>query len=371
MQKIPLVDLRVQYLEHQDEFDLALRRCLEKTSFIGGPDHDEFAARFAAFCGGGEAALCGNGTDALYLAILESIGEGDGRAEIVTVANTFIATSEAIVRAGYRPVFCDIDPRTYLMDPASLEASLTVNTRAVVPVHLYGQMAAMDKIMEIAAGRGLAVIEDAAQAHGAAYAGKGPGQWGQAAAFSFYPGKNLGAWGDGGAVFTRDPDLAARIRRTANHGRDTKYLHLTHGFNSRLDGLQAAILLVKLAHLEDDNASRRKLAAAYDALLAGAPGIVTPEVMPEAFHVYHLYVVQVEQRDAVLAKLREKGVMAGIHYPVPLHEQPVYGNLGLAATALPVSHALAKRFLSLPLYPGMKRDQVEYVAACLLTACAG
>lgn len=364
--KIPLVDLKAQYLEHKDEFDAAVTGCIEKSSFVGGPDHAAFQEEFALFCGGGHVALCGNGTDALELAIVELLGKGEGVREIITVSHTFIATAEAIVNAGYRPVFVDVRPDTCLMDPDLLEEAVTNETCAILPVHLYGQMCEMDRITDIAAKHNLKVIEDAAQAHGAKYKGKMPGHWGDAACFSFYPGKNLGAWGDGGAVFSRHEDPIQRIRMRLNHGRKQKYLHEFVGVNSRLDGLQAAVLRIKLRHLAEWNASRHKVAEEYNSLFAGYDNIVRPAIHPDAVHVYHLYVVQVEKRDDVLDSLKAAGIGAGIHYPVPLHEQPVFAGQGLAPEALPVTHALARRVLSLPTYPEMSDEQVHRVTEVVL-----
>ena len=373
--RIPLVDLRAQYLAHKAEFDEAIGRCLADSSFIGGPDHKAFAQEFAEFCGGGHVALCGNGTDALYLALLELLGRGNGQGEVITVSHTFIATAEAITLAGYRTVFVDVEPDTCLMDTSLIEEAITPRTKAILPVHLYGQMVPMDRVMEIAGRHGLPVIEDAAQAHGATWKGKGPGQWGDfdtlrtqskdAACFSFYPGKNLGAWGDGGAVFSRDQELIERIQMRANHGRTAKYEHEFIGVNSRLDGLQAAILRVKLRHLAEWNEKRRKVAAVYDELLGGLEGVQLPTIADAAEHVFHLYVVQVDDRDRVLGLLREQGIGAGIHYPIPLHEQPAYAHLGIAPEALPVTHALARRVLSLPIYPEMTKAQVGNVVAAL------
>ncbi len=360
-QKIPLVDLHAQYLAYQTEFDEAISRCLASTSFIGGPDHKAFTQEFANFCGGGYVALCGNGTDALYLTLLELLGKGDGTGEVITVSHTFIATAEAISLAGYRPVFVDIDSETYEMDISQLEPAITSKTKAILPVHLYGQMVPMDQLMDIAHRHHLVVIEDAAQAHGATWQGKGPGQWGDAACFSFYPGKNLGAWGDGGAVFTRDPNLASRIQMRANHGRTEKYEHAFEGVNSRLDGLQAAILRVKLRYLSQWNQARRQIAQWYDELLTGLPGVQIPVIAKEAESVFHLYVIQIDRRDQVLEELQKNGIGAGIHYPLPLHEQPAYAYLGLTPEALPVTHRIAQRILSLPIYPEMTNSQVQTV----------
>ncbi len=366
MIKIPLVDLHAQYRAYKDEFNAALERCVADSSFIGGPDHEAFAEEFAEFCGGGHVALCGNGTDALYLALVEILGKGDGSGEIITVSHTFIATTEAITQAGYRPVFVDIDPETCLLDVSQIEDAITPRAKALLPVHLYGQMVPMDRLMEMARRYSLPVIEDAAQAHGATWLGKGPGQWGDAACFSFYPAKNLGAWGDGGAVFTRDKELADRIRMRANHGRRAKYEHEFEGINSRLDGLQAAILRVKLRHLPEWNEARRQVAAWYDELLDGVNGVQRPVTRPEAKHVYHLYVVQVEQRDRVLSELRRSGISAGVHYPIPLHKQLAYRYLGMTPESLPRTHEVAQRVLSLPLFPEMTCGQVHRVVEVLL-----
>lgn len=363
---IPLVDLQLQYHRYQDEIDAAIQQCLERTSFIGGPDHSAFASEFAEFCGGGYVVPLANGTDALHLCLQEILGRGDGTGEILTVPHTFIATSEAIELAGYLPVFVDIDPRTYLMDADKIEAAITPKTKAILPVHLYGQMVEMDRLMAIAQKHGLAVIEDAAQAHGASFKSKGPGHWGNAATFSFYPGKNLGAYGDAGAVFTRDADLARRITMRANHGRLDKYRHQFSGDSSRMDGLQAAILRAKLRHLSEWNAARRTVASWYDELFAGVPGIQTPYHHPDATPVYHIYAVLIDRRDEILAGLKQAGIMAGVHYPIPLHEQPAYEYLGIPGENYPVTHSVARRELSLPIYPELTRDQAKFIAQTLI-----
>ncbi len=365
---IPLVDLRAQYLAHGEELDAAVAECVENARFIGGPDHEAFAGEFADWCGGGHVALVGNGTQALEFALRELLGPGDGLGEVITVSHTFIATGEAIVNAGYRPVFVDVDSRTGLMDVATLEAAIRPDARAIVPVHLYGQMVEMDKVMSVARHHGLKVIEDAAQAHGAGWQGKRPGEWGDAACFSFYPGKNLGAWGDGGAVFTRDADLARHITRYADHGREDKYLHDTGGTNSRLDGIQAAVLRVKLRHLEDWNQARRNAASWYDDLLDGDEAVERVETREGAVHARHLYVVQIDDRDRVLAALKENGIHAGVHYPVPLHEQPAFSRLGYAPEDLPMTSQAVRRVLSLPLYPELTRADAERVVATLKEA---
>lgn len=365
---IPLVDLKAQYNRYREELDAAVKEVIEGTHFINGPYCKRFAKEFAAFCGGGEVALCGNGTDALYLTIRELLGPGDGKGEVITVTNTFIATTETVTMAGYRPVLIDADPKTYLMDPDLLEAAITPETKAIIPVHLYGQMAEMDRIMEIARDHDLRVIEDSAQAHGATYKGKGPGRWGDAACFSFYPGKNLGAWGDAGAIFSRDPDLAERIHMRANHGRQEKYYHQFEGMNSRMDELQAAVLSVKLPHLAEWNESRRRLAAEYTKILGGDARVVTPYVNPDCGHVFYVYVVQVPGRDRVVKSLHDAGIDAIVHYPVPLHLQPAYRYLGMKPGACPVATKAADRILSLPLFPEMTESQVREVADALFTA---
>jgi dTDP-4-amino-4,6-dideoxygalactose transaminase len=362
---IPLVDLKAQYAAHKDELDSALADVIARTGFVGGAGHAAFEAEFAEFCGGGHAAACGNGTDALTLAIVELLGRGDGTGEIIMPSHTFIATAEAISNAGYQPVFAEIDANTYVIDSTAMASKITLRTKAVIPVHIYGQMAPMDKIMAIAEDRGLIVIEDAAQAHGATWKRKGPGQLSHAACFSFYPGKNLGAWGDGGAVFARDGELIAGIRKRTNHGRATKYSHDFIGTNSRLDSLQAEILRVKLAHLLDWNEKRRQIAARYNDLLSGLKGVVPPVIDPDALHVFHLYVIQLENRDAVLKALSDRGIGAGVHYPVPVHRQPAYAHLGTPVTDFPITNRVAERVLSLPIFPEMTFTQVERVVSTL------
>lgn len=362
-EKIPLVDLRIQYETNKEEFDEAINSCLEGSSFIGGPDHRAFSEEFSRFCGGGYTALCGSGTDALDLAILELLGKGDGNEEIITVSHTFIATAEAITMAGYKPIFVDIDSETYLMDPSLIEQAITSRTRAVLPVHIYGQMAEMDKIRSISKKHGLKVIEDAAQAHGAKWKGKGPGSWGDVACFSFYPGKNIGAWGDGGAVFSKNREITENIKMRANHGRRSKYKHEFEGVNSRLDGIQAAILRVKLHHLEKWTQMRRRAANWYRELLEEIPEIDLPYENPDAKHVYHLFVVKVENREHILEGLNKKGIGAGIHYPIPLHLQPAYTYLNYSSECLPVTEEITKKIISLPIYPEITFEQIERITS--------
>jgi dTDP-4-amino-4,6-dideoxygalactose transaminase len=365
---VPLVDLRAQYARYRVELDDAVQRVASNAGFIGGAEHDAFARGFAAWCGNGHVALVGNGTDALELAVIELLGEGDGSGEILTTSHTFIATAESIANSGYRPVFCDIDEGTCLTSPAAIEHAITSRTRAIMPVHLYGQMVDMPAIRTIADRHGLKVIEDAAQAHGASYAGVRVGELGDAACFSFFPGKNLGAWGDAGAVYARDAGLIERINRRANHGRAEKYLHDYQGVSSRLDTLQAAILRVKLRYIDEWNEARRKVASWYDELLSGHNGIVCPVTDPRATSVFHLYVVQIDDRDRVRDALNAAGIGAGVHYPVPVHEQPAFRHLGHGPNDFPATSRVAKRVLSLPIYPEIMRAQVERVASTLIDA---
>jgi dTDP-4-amino-4,6-dideoxygalactose transaminase len=360
--RIPLVDLKSQYLSHKEEFDAAVAACVEASSFIGGPDHEAFAAEFSRFCDGAHVALCGSGTAALSLSLRELLGPGDGTGEVITVSHTFVATAEAIVSAGYVPRLVDVDGATCLMDLDGLEAAITPRSRAIVPVHLYGQMVAMDRLMEIADRHRLPVIEDAAQAHGATWQGRTAGQWGAAACFSFYPGKNLGAWGDAGAVVSRDAALIERLRMRFNHGRRQKFENTILGVNSRLDGLQAAILRVKLRHLDEWNRRRRAVAAQYDRLLGEIEGLQLPRTEAAAEHVFHLYVIQVADRDRVRGELDRAGVATGIHYPIPVHEQPAFADLKVSSHELPRTAAVARRVLSLPMYPELSDDQVAAVA---------
>jgi dTDP-4-amino-4,6-dideoxygalactose transaminase len=365
MLMIPLVDLKIQYLEHKFEFDQAVTKVIQNSQFINGPECQEFEREFAHFCGGGYATLCGNGTDALYLCIREILGLGDGTGEIITVPNTFIATTEAITMAGYRPVFIDVDPDTYTMDPELIESAISPKTRAIIPVHLYGQMAPMDKIADIGKRYQLKIIEDAAQAHGAKWMGKGPGMWGDAACFSFYPGKNLGCWGDGGAIFTQNKDLAESVRMRANHGRTEKYIHRFEGMNSRLDEIQAAILRIKLRYLNTWNLQRRENADRYTRLLSSIEGIKTPVTHPDAEHVFYVYVIETVCRDQLNANLKKSGIDAGVHYPVPLHKQPALKYLDLPSDLYPNANTAADRILSLPMFPELKEQQIQSIVAVI------
>lgn len=360
--QIPLVDLRAQYKALRGEIGEAISRVLESTDFILGPEVKALEEAFAGYLGARCAVGTSSGTSALMLA-LRAVGVGAGD-EVITTTFTFTATAEAIWQVGARPVFVDIDPETLLLDTKVLEGAVTDRTRAIIPVHLYGNPCPMDEILSIAQRHGLKVIEDAAQAHGATYKGKPVGTWGDVGCFSFYPGKNLGAYGDAGAVVTNEEWLARRVKLLLNHGRTTKYEHIEVGYGERLDTLQAAVLLVKLSHLTEWTTMRRRWAARYDEALArlGVPFVV-PTKSSEP--VYHVYATRVENRDRVLEGLRSRGIQAGVHYPIPLHLQPAYRYLGYQPGQLPVAERAAKQELSLPLYPELGEDGVERVLAAL------
>lgn len=362
---IPLVDLRAQYLALQADIDAAIARVINNTSFIMGPEVSRFEEAFAHYCDVQYAVGVGSGTAALELT-LRAMGVGPNH-EVITTPFTFIATAEAISQVGAKPVFADIDPHTYNLDPAAVQAALTARTKAIIPVHLYGQPADMNALLALARCHDLIVIEDAAQAHGADHGGRRVGSLGDAACFSFYPGKNLGCYGDGGAVVTGNGNLANRIAKLRDHGRSSKYVHDELGFGHRLDGLQAAILEAKLPHLDAANQARRRLARRYDALLADTDLALPYE--PEHVHgVFHLYVVRTPKRDEVLRRLRVHGIGAGVHYPLPLHLQPAYASLGLDPGSFPVAEAAAREVLSLPLYPEMSEAQQDRVVAALKEA---
>ena len=363
---IPFVDLKTQYQNLRPEMDPALQSVLGRGAYILGPELRAFEQAFAAYVGVRYCLGVATGTDALVLALLGcGVGPGD---EVITVPNTFIATTEAISHAGGVIRWVEVDPATYNLDSRRLEAAITPRTRAILPVHLYGQPADMAPIMEVARRHGLKVIEDCAQSHGARYHGQCTGSFGNAACFSFYPGKNLGAYGDGGAVVTNDPLVAERIELLRNHGQKDKYTHVMEGYCHRLDNLQATVLGVKLPHLETWNDCRRRAAAAYDRLLHGLPGVITPHVPAGLEPVYHLYVVQVPNRDQVRDFLKARGIETGIHYPIPLHQQPAYAHLGLAPDDFPISAALGPKILSLPIFPEITDEQIETVVAALRDA---
>ncbi len=360
---IPLVDLKAQYAALRGDIDAAIARVIANTSFIMGPEVRAFEEAFAAYCQADHAVGVSSGTAAIELT-LRALGIGPGD-EVITTPFTFIATAEAISATGATPVFADIDPATYNLAPNAVEAAITPATRALLPVHLYGQPADMPALAAIAERHGLFLIEDAAQAHGAELDGRRVGSLGQAACFSFYPGKNLGAYGDGGAVTTNDALLAARLRKLRDHGRSSKYVHDELGYGHRLDALQAAILAAKLPHLDAANTARRRLAARYQELLAETD-LTLPSAPEGVAPVWHLFVVRTMRRDGLMASLRQQGIETGIHYPLPLHLQPAYRWLGAESGAFPVAEAAAQQVLSLPLFPEMTDQQQDRVAAALL-----
>lgn len=360
--KVKFVDLHAMHAPLMDEFRQVFERVLENSSFILGPEVSRFEQAFAQYLGVDHAVAVSNGTVALELALLGmGVGPGD---EVITVPNTFIATAEAVSAVGARPVFVDVDPVSYNMDPTLVERAITPRTRVILPVHLYGQTADMEPLLEIAARRGLKVLEDACQAHGAEYKGKKAGSMGAAGCFSFYPGKNLGALGEGGAVVTSDPELAAKMKLLRDHGSQRKYEHSVPGYNYRLEGLQGGFLAVKLPHLDSWNDRRRIVAEHYDTLLAGN-GTITPVQMPYAHHVYHLYVIQADDREQLRKDLNAAGVETGLHYPGPLHLQEAYKSLGYKQGDFPVCERLAGRILSLPMFPDITREQVEFVVSVI------
>ena len=367
MIRVPFVDLKAQYRSIASEIDEAIRRCVERTDFILGEEVERFESDFAAYVDVKYAVGVGSGLAALELALRAyGISGGD---EVITTANTFIATVLAIIATGARPVLVDVDPATYNMDPAAFSAAITPRTRAVIPVHLYGHPADMDSITEIAQRHNLLIIEDAAQAHGARYRGNRVGGFGHAAGFSFYPGKNLGAYGDGGMVVTNDSAINEKIRQLRNYGQRVKYYHDVCGTNSRLDSLQAAVLRMKLRHLDEWNTQRRRHADTYNKLLAALP-VLCPVTSPGGDHIFHLYVIQVENRAAAQAALKSQGVDTGVHYPVPIHLQKACADLGYRPGDFPVTEALADRILSLPMFAELTHEQIDYVVVSLKQAVA-
>jgi dTDP-4-amino-4,6-dideoxygalactose transaminase len=366
--RVPFVDLKQQAAALQAEFDAAFRSVVERAAYTMGPELAQFEEAFAAFCGCDHAVGVSSGTDAVKLALLAAgVRPGD---DVIVPVNTFIATAEAVSHLGATPVFVDCLEGTGLMDPAAIAPAVTPRTTAVVPVHLYGQTVDMDAVAEEASRHGLAVVEDACQAHGATYKGRPAGSFGVTAAFSFYPGKNLGALGDGGAVTTNDPAAADTVRLYRNHGQEDKYTHRVAGYCDRLHNLQAALLLVKLPHLAAWNEARRTAAADYDSALTGRHGIGVTEQGDGTQGVYHLYVVRVDERDGARERVGRSGVESGIHYPVPLHLQPAYARLGYARGDFPVAERRAGHILSLPMFPEITREQRAHVVSSLLEALA-
>ena len=355
---IPLVDLKAAHADVAAEIQAGFEEVISNTAFIKGAVAAAFERDYAAFTGVAHCVGVANGTDALELALRAA--EVPAGAEVIMPANTFVATAEAVVRAGARPAFADVDPDYLLLDPGALEAALSQQTGAVIPVHLFGQMAPMAAIADAAQGRTV-IIEDAAQAHGATQNGQA-GSFGLLAGVSFYPGKNLGAYGDAGAVLTESAEHARRIRLLGDHGSERRYEHVTIGFNSRLDALQAVVLRAKLRGLTAGNLARRQAASRYAELLADLPEVILPRTAPGNEHVWHLYVIRVPRRDHVLRCLNDEGISAAIHYPVPVHLQPALRHLGYGPGDFPVAEAAAEQLLSLPLYPQITPEQQARVA---------
>ena len=366
MSVVPLVDLAAQHAEIVDEVREGFEEVFADTSFIQGRAVAAFEGEFARYLGAAHCVGVANGTDALEIALRAAgVGHGD---EVVLPANTFVATAEAVLRAGASPVLVDVTPDTLLIDPEQVAAAIGPKTRAIMPVHLYGQAAEMETLIPIAAQAGIIVIEDAAQSQGARRNGQATGTFGLLAGTSFYPGKNLGAYGDAGAVVTNSEAVARTARLISNHGSERRYVHEVLGFNSRLDTLQAVVLKAKLARLEGWNCARRRAANLYENLLGDVAGIELPVTAEGNQHVWHLYVVQVDDRDALLSNLNSKGIGAAIHYPVPIHCHPAFANLGKGPGSFPVAERAAGRILSLPLHPHLTSSQQEYVAETLVSS---
>jgi len=371
---VPFLDLKVQYKQIKHEVLPMVIEAMTNGAFIGGPQVLGFEKEFAEFCESKYCAGLNSGTDALRFALM-AVGVGPGD-EVITVPNTFIATTEAISQVGATPVFIDIDERTYNMDPQKLEdflkkrikpqaSSLKLTPKAVIPVHLYGQPTDMDSILDIAQTHSIIVVEDACQAHGALYKDRKVGSFGSVGCFSFYPGKNLGAYGEGGAIVTQDEEMANKIRMIRDHGQAKKYFHDMEGYNGRLDAIQAGVLRIKLRRLSNWNQSRRENAAYYNELLSKIDGITLPVEADFAHSVYHLYVILVDDREGLQQFLSDKGIGTGLHYPLPLHLQKAYAHLGYEDGSFPVTESVAKRLISLPMFPELTREQIEYVVQCI------
>jgi dTDP-4-amino-4,6-dideoxygalactose transaminase len=361
---VPFLDLKAQYSSIKEEINQAIQEVLDSCAFAGGPFVEKFEREWAAYCGVKHAIGVGNGTDALWLILLAlGVGRGD---EVITVPNSFIATAEAIVLAGADPVFVDIEEECYTMNSALLEAAITPRTKAIIPVHIFGQTADMDPIMDVAKNHGLHVVEDACQAHGAEYKGRKAGSIGTAAAFSFYPGKNLGAYGEAGAVTTNIGEMAARIRMFRDHGQSKKYYHDVMGWNARMDGIQGAVLSVKLRHLDVWNAKRMEHAAAYAGLLREVPALKYPQARSDSSHVYHVYAARVPRRDEVIAALKQKGISSAIHYPIPIHQQLAARDLSKDARGFRVCERVAQEVISLPMFPEMEMQQIRATCQSLV-----
>ena len=360
---IPFLDLKAQYKSIKSEIDPAVINVLESTQFVLGEHVAAFERDFASYCGAKHAIAVNSGTSALHLALLAAgVGPGD---EVITIPFTFVATVSAICYTGATPVFVDIEPRSFTMDPALVEKAITPRTKAILPVHLYGQMADMKAILEVANRHGIPVIEDACQAHGAEFNGQRAGSMGVSGCFSFYPGKNLGAYGEGGAIVTSDDAHAKKMRMLRDWGQEKRYHHVLKGFNYRMEGIQGAILGVKLRHLESWTESRRARAREYDALLAGSERVKAPEQVAGRRHVYHIYAVRTPDRDTLQQALQAEGVQTGLHYPIPVHLQEAHADLGYKVGDFPQSEAAAAEVLSLPMFPEMTPAQVKEVVAAI------
>ncbi|MGO8248750.1 DegT/DnrJ/EryC1/StrS family aminotransferase [Rhizobium johnstonii] len=360
---IPFLDIKAQYQSIKGEIDAAVLGVLASGQYVLGDEVAHFEQEFADYCNVKHAIAVNTGTSALHLALLAAgVGPGD---EVITVPFTFVATVSAICYTGARPVFVDVEPVTLTMDPAEVEAKITPRTKAIVPVHLYGQMADMDAIKALAERHGIPVIEDACQAHGAQYKGHRAGSIGLSGCFSFYPGKNLGACGEGGMVVTNDDDQAKTMRMLRDWGQEQRYHHLLKGFNYRMDAIQGAILRVKLRHLEAWTEARRTYARRYSSLLAGSTVLTTPVEAADRRHVYHVYAIRSRDRDGLQRLLSAEGIPSGLHYPIPVHLQKAHADLGYQAGDFPVSEAAAREVLSLPIYPEMPVRHVDQVVAAL------
>jgi len=356
--RVPFLDLKAQYKSLKHEIAVALQEVIDDTDFAGGKFVAQFEAEYAKVCHTDYAIGVNSGTSALWLAMLAlGIGQGD---EVITVPDTFVATVAAISFCGAKPVFVDIDEKTYNLNPELIETAITDRTKAIIPVHLFGQPADMDPILSIAKRHGLYVIEDACQAHGAEYKGKPAGSMGDAGCFSFYPGKNLGAYGEGGAVVTNKIEIDEITRMLRDHGQSKKYYHTMIGWNARMDGFQGAILSVKLKHLAVWNEARRNNAMLYHKLLSDVAGVVVPQEADYAKHIYHIYAIRIQNRDQLISFLKEKDIHCGIHYPIPVHLQEAYQFLGLQKGSFPVAEKCAEEFVSLPMFPELAAEQIEY-----------
>jgi dTDP-4-amino-4,6-dideoxygalactose transaminase len=364
--RVPFIDLKAHHAPLRAEFDKAIGEVIDRTAFAGGPFVADFEREFAPFCDCEYAIGVGSGTEALWLVLLAlGIGPGD---EVITVPNSFMATAEAITYTGATPVFVDVDERTYTMDPTQLSRAITYRTKAIIPVHLFGQPADMDRILQFARENNLFVIEDAAQAHGAQYCGRAAGSLGRAGCFSFYPGKNLGAFGEAGMIVTNDSELQKKLRVLRDHGQTRKYHHALVGWNCRMDGIQAAVLRVKLRNLQRDNILRHERAGQYSRALAEITGIATPFEADYAQHVYHIYAIRVQERDEVMRFLAAREIECGIHYPIPIHLQEAYRSLGYGQQSFPVAERIAGELISLPMFPELTVEQVEFVTTCVREA---